>query len=414
MTNAGTWISYLTTGATLFSLRIMQALANLGIVAVLSRSLPEQVFATTLVLLTLALLSSKVLVFGLDVLAIKQLASNRDRSSYLSLLRSLLGGWAVLALTATALTTLGLKAWSFADVSPLLLVSWLFFAAVLSFQASALNGLGHARLAFIVSAIPAGLTLIGLLVVPASLESLAWSQICAFGVTILLAQALISRRLSHSTTAATRRNSQSIATSAVTNIVVHVTAQVPFWLVVWLGTATEVIAFGLVIRLVSPVGMILQSAQAMALPILSDAIGNGRAQTAEPKVHKITALAFAAVVMASATLFFMHGWLLDVVFGRPDVPLAAAMVWLLIALAVQTLFGPAFGTLRIADQAPKALLLSSIGLVFQVVFGAAMLMTAGLWGLALSVAIHSLGQGAAATVWVKSRVGIWLALGARQ
>ena len=399
----------------------------MAIIVLMSRSMEEVPLATGLLLLSLTLSSGLVGVLGFDVVLVKllgrdALCSDVVRRHYADLVARFLGCWLVIALITVALIQfLGTVGWGL-GISPFWILAWFFLAALQVFQSSVLLAL-HLQMASVIymGVLSNFIALSGLVWTVFSetdltVDVLACAYLLGLSASVFLGQLHISRAMGWvfpriSFHSGDETGLGPLGTSALTNALSIGVVQMPFWVVAWLGTDAQIVAYGLVFRLTLPLAIILLSARNLVAPVISRAWHRQRLKEVEPYLRQVASLSLMAMLVATLCMMMLHAWLFETVFDRPETSTFAAMMFLLVGQCFLAACGQGQLTLRLADRQVEALVIGLGAAIFQAISVVVLYYQFGISGVGASVALYCLFAGSLPSVLVFRRLGLNLMCG---
>ncbi len=414
-------------GLALAMLRGSQAAFNMATVVMMSRGMSESTLSTALFLLSITLSSGRVGVLGFDVILVQVLGRTDPheavtRNGYANLAGRFLTIWMSIAAVALCLwgviAAAGYQRWlvDLFGISPLWVLIWLFLAAVQIFQSSVLLGfnrqLGSLLYMGALSNFVTLLLVLGQLVLRQgiSLEGLVCSYLGGLLVSVVSGQITIYKLMGWVAPQKPFKRTQgqtsnrTLAGSAAINALSIVATQIPFWVVIVLGSDAEVVTYGLAFRLMLPLSIVLLSARTMVAPLITRAVHQGQLSSIEPRLRQTATGAFVVTIAMSAVLLGLHDWLFNAVFQRPDARAIVPLAWLLLGQSVSAYCGPGQYVLRIAGHGRTALLLTLGASLAQAIFAFGFYQYLGVSGAAASAAVFAIVGGVLPSLVVRHRL----------
>ncbi|WP_206188536.1 lipopolysaccharide biosynthesis protein [Parasedimentitalea denitrificans] len=370
----------------------------------MSRSMEEVSLAAGLLLLSFTLSSGLVGVLGFDVVIVKLLGRDDPRSdvarkNYADLAARFLGIWVVIALIIAAVLFYTRAGNWASGISPFYVLAWLFLAALQVFQSSVLLAF-HRQLAsvFYMGVFSNFLALSGIAWTvftgsELTVAVLARAYLIGLCTSIFLGQLYIHRLIGwvppYTTFCSNRETGlRPLGTSALTNALSMVVVQMPFWVVAWLGTNAQTVAYGLVFRLTLPLAIILLSARSLVAPVISRAWHRQSLKKVEPYLKQVASLSLITMLAATFCLLMLHNWLFEAVFDKPDTSSFATMVFLLVGQCFLAAFGQGQLTMRLADLQTAALIIGLGTAAIQAISVVVLYHQFGIVGVGASVALY--------------------------
>ncbi len=405
-------------------LRASQAVFGILIVVLMSRGMAEEALSSALLLTSITLNSGRVGVLGFDVPLVKLLGreaagSKNTRRDYADLSGRFLTAWlGLLACSAIAAYLVPQQAIEASLGIPVLWeTAWIFMASLQVFQSSVLLGLNRKSSSILsLGAASNAVTLVHVFFQVAgtgtiSTGGLAKAYFCGLAVSIILSQVQIHRTMGWAAPRFGSRRGQEIsfadlAASSAMNAIAMVSTQFPFWVIAFLGTDAQTVAFGLSFRLIMPLVVVLLAARTLVSPIVSKAWHERSLEETEVRLRNIATMSFGTILTISFVLILLRDWIFTGVFDQSSAGTFWPVALLLAGQACLAFFGQGMLILRLTDQANIALRVTIAAALFQIILAPALFWWFGVAGAAAAVALFGLAAALAPNLLVRRHHGI--------
>ena len=392
--------------------RAGQAVFGILIVVVISRAMEASALAVVLVLTSITLNAGLVGVLGFDIPLVKVLGREEasaagTREQYASLSGRFVRTWIVLFAVSTLVGVIILPHGSIPALLGVPLswvVLWIFMASVQVFQSSVLLGCDR-KLSSVFSfgAISNLITLVILTFtmiaeIPLDVRTVALAYGAGLAVSLTFAQIQIHRtigwiapRLRTEVADMTSADVSvgELARSAAMNALGMISTQFPFWVVATLGSASQVVSFGLAFRFIIPLVVVLLAARTQISPLVARAWHEGRLSRAEPQMRAIATVSFVTAAVIGLVLLGLRTWIFESIFVRDSAGTFCPVALMVGGQAILAYFGQGLLVLRITDRAVQALTVSVACASVQALLAPFLFWGFGIAGAAAAAALYS-------------------------
>ena len=193
----------------------------------------------------------------------------------------------------------------------------------------------------------------------------------------------------------------------LTDLMIYITSQVDIWVLGAFRSQPEVAQYGVVVRIVSLVGILLVAVNAVVAPIVAEMYASNKKREMENVIRLMATLAGFPAMLVLLGFIFLGGPLLNWAFGDFYENGAVVLALLGIGKLATVLTGSCGITLMMTGYQKIMMKITMFNGIFSTLISILLVERFGVEGLAIGMALSMIIMNLLMWYFAKMRVGIW-------